>query len=163
MAFVTRLPGPSRRPRRWRFGLRTLLVAVLVAALGLGWLAGHLRDEREQVALVAELNRDGIYAWQYEPNSVGRAIRALPTPAQRWLVPRWLRWTFCHSPSRISAFSVADDGVPDLIEKMKRLPYLRSVSLQHGQISAESERRIRDALPGLEVEVDPRVGVFSDP
>ena len=62
MAIFSRLKRPAGQPRRWRFHLRTLLVAVLVAGLGLGWLARHLRREREQVALVAELNQFKILA-----------------------------------------------------------------------------------------------------
>ena len=160
MAIISRLLNPARLERRWRFRLRTLLVAVLVAGLSLGWLARHLRREREQVALIAELSQAGIYAWQYEPNSFGWMTGALPISTQRWLVPRWIRWTFCYSPSRISAFSIREDGVTYLIERMRRLPYLRSVSFHHGQISAEGEKRIRDALPSVEVEVDPHVGAF---
>ena len=62
IARLTRVDGCTRR---WRFGLRTLLVAVLVVGLGLGWLVRQLRRESEQVALVAELNRAGIYTWAY--------------------------------------------------------------------------------------------------
>jgi hypothetical protein len=136
------------------------VVTVIVTGLGFGWLARHLRGERDQIALVAELNQAGIYAWQYEPNAVGRVLRVLPISAQQWLVPRRLRWTFCYSPSRISAFTIREDTVPYLIDKMQRLPYLRSVSLRHGQISTEAEERLRKALPRAEIEVDPRVGVF---
>jgi hypothetical protein len=160
MAIFSRLIRPAGQPRQWRFHLRTLLVAVLLVSLGLGWLARHLRRETEQVALIAELNQAGIYAWQYEPNSVGWALRALPLSAQDWLMPRFLRWTFCYSPSRISAFSIRDDAVTYLIDRMRRLSYLRSVSFQHGQISPEGEQRIRKALPSVEVEVDPRIGTF---
>jgi hypothetical protein len=148
------------QPRRWRYRLRTLLVAVIVIGLGFGWLDRHLRRERDQVALVAELNQAGIYAFQYEPNTVGRVLRVLPMSAQQWLVPRRLRWTFCYSPSGISAFTIRDDTVPYLIDRMRRLPYLRSVSLQHGQISPEAEQWLRQALPRAEMEVDPHVGVF---
>lgn len=103
VAILSRPLDPARPGRRWRFRLRTLLVVVLVAGLGLGWLDRHLRREREQVALIAELNQTRVYAFQYEPNSVGWMTRALPTSAQQWLIPRRLRWTFCYSPSRISA------------------------------------------------------------
>ena len=57
------------------------------------------------------------------------------------------RWTFFYSPSRISAFRISDNAVPYLIDRMRRLPYLRSVSFLHGQISPEGEERIRKALP----------------
>jgi hypothetical protein len=160
MPIISRLTRMAGQPRRWRYRLRTLLVAVLVVGLGLSWLTRQLRREREQVALVAELNQASIYAWQYEPNSVGWMLGALPISAQQWLIPRWLRWSFCYSPSRISAFSIADNTVTYLIERMRRLPHLRSVSFMHGQISPESEETIRKALPIVDVEVDPRIGIF---
>jgi hypothetical protein len=136
------------------------LVAVLVTGLGLGWLARHLRREREQVALVAELSQAGIYVWQYDPNSVGWVLQRLPTSAQQWLATDRIRWTFCYSPSRISAFSIRDDTVPYLIDRMRRLPYLRSVSFGHGQISPEGEEQIREALPNAVIDVSPAVGTF---
>jgi hypothetical protein len=160
MPIIARLTRMAGQPGRWRYRLRTLLAAVLVVGLGLGWLARHLRREREQVALVAELNQAGIYAWQYRPNSVGWMLRALPISAQKWLVPRRLRWTFFYSPSRISAFSLGEDSVPYLIDRMVRLPYLKSVSFQHGQISPEAEQRIWTALPSVEVNFDPVLGNF---
>ena len=160
MAIFFRRLRPDGQPRRWRFRLRTLLVVVLVAGIGLRWLVWHLRKEREQIALVAELNYVGIYAWQYEPNDVGRLLQALPLSAQRRLMPGLLRWTFCYSPSRISAYSITEETVPYLIYRMRHLPYLKSVSLAHGQISSESEKRIRVALPDVEVDVDQRVGSF---
>jgi hypothetical protein len=160
MSIVSQQPGIAEQPRRWRYRLRTLLIAVLIAALGLGWLAQHLRREREQVAIVAELQQAGIYAWQYDPNSVGWMLRWLPSSAQEWLMPQRLRWTFCYSPSRISAFSVRDDTVPYLIDRMGRLPYLKSVSFGHGQISPESEEQIRRALPNIQIDVHPSIGTF---
>jgi hypothetical protein len=160
MAIFSRLRRQPGQPRRWRFHLRTLLAAILVAGLGLGWLAQHLRKEAEQVALVAELNQTQIYAWQYEANSAGWALESLPTRAHKWLMPRYLRWTFFYSPSRISAFAIRDDTVPYLIDGMRRLPYLKSVSFQHGQISPEGEQQIQKAVPDVEIDVDPRIGFF---
>ena len=160
MPIISRLTRMAGQPRRWRYRLRTLLVAVLVVGLGLSSLTRQLRREREQVALVAELDQASIYVWQNEPNSVGCALQALPKSAQDWLQPRGLRWTFCYSPSRISAFSIRDDALPYLIDRMRRLPYLKSVSFQHGQISPEGEERIRKALPSVEVDVDPPIGFF---
>ena len=160
MPIFSRQPRVAGQPRRWRYRLRTLLVAVLIAALGLGWFAQDVRREREQVALVAELNQAGIYAWQYDPNSVGWMVRRLPSSAQEWLMPGRLRWTFCYSPSRISAFSASDDTVPYLIDRMRRLPYLKSVSFGHGQISPESEEQIRREVPNVQIDVHPSIGTF---
>jgi hypothetical protein len=125
VVIISRLIRPDWRPKIWRFHLRALLLTVLVAALGLGWLARHLRREKEQVALVAELNQEGIFAWQYEPNSVGWVLYyTLPSSVNEWLVHRCLGWTFCNSPSRISAFPIRSAEVPQLIERMRRRPYL---------------------------------------
>jgi hypothetical protein len=160
MPIIPRLTRTDGQPRRWRYRLRTLLVAVLLAALALGWLARHLRREKEQVALIAELNQAGIYAWQYEPNSVGWMLQSLPISVQDRLEPLRIRWTFCYSPSRLSAFSARDDTVPYLIDRLSRLPYLKSVSFWHGQISPEGAERIRKALPDAVIDVDVRIGSF---
>src|SRR3954470_17308785 len=105
---------PALHPKHWRFRLRTLLVVVLVIGLGCGWLARHLQWEREQIALVAELNQAGIYAWQYGPNSAGWVIQALPLAAQKGIIAR-VRHSFFYSPTHISAFSIRDDQTPYLI------------------------------------------------
>ncbi len=160
MPIFSRQSRIAGQPRRWRYRLRSLLVAVLVTGLCLGWLARHLRREREQVAIVAELNQAGIYAWQYDPNSVGWMVQRLPSSTQHWLLLDRLRWTFCYGPSRISAFSVSDETIPYLIDRMKRLPYVKSVSFGHGQISPEGEEQIRKALPNAEIDVHPSIGTF---
>jgi hypothetical protein len=160
MPIFSRQRRIAGKPRRWRYRLKSLLVAVLVTGLGLGWLARHLRREREQVALVAELNQAGIYAWQYDPNSVGWVLQRLPSSAQQWLDSGRIRWTLCYSPSRISAGLVKDDTVPYLIDRMRRLPYLRSVSFGHGQISPGGEERIREALPNVVIDVSTSFGAF---
>jgi hypothetical protein len=140
MPIISRLTRPGGQSRCWRYRLRTLLAAVLVVGLAMGWLARQIRREREQVALVAELNQAGIYAWEYDPNSVGWMLQALPISAQQWVMNRPFRWHFYFSPSRIHAFSLREDSIPYLIEWMRRLPYLKSVSFKDGQISPDAER-----------------------
>ena len=168
MTIFSRLIPPVGQPRRWRFHLRSLLIVVLAAALGLAWFARQLRRESEQWALIAQLSQVGIYPVEYEPNSAGFALQAMPVSAQQWLTPSVLKWTFFHCPSRLSAFSalrkkrtsVGDDDVPDLINMLRRFPYLKSVSFQHGQVSLKAQERIRKALPGVEVDVDANLDAF---
>jgi hypothetical protein len=152
MPIISRLTGMAGQPRRWRYRVRTLLVAVLATGFFLGWLELHLRREMEQVALMAELNLAQIFAYDHEPNFVGWMIQALPTSAKRAQPP--LPWMFGYSPTRILVLSITDSQVEYLIEKMRRLPNLRSVNFCHDQLSPEAEEIIRKAMPGVHVVVD---------
>ena len=51
------------RRRRWfQFGLRTLLIFVVAAGCGMGWLGWQLKIVRERNAVLAEVvNRGGGY------------------------------------------------------------------------------------------------------
>jgi hypothetical protein len=60
LTIVSQMTCIAGQPRR-RYRLATLLLAVFVVNLGLGWLARNLRREKEHVALIPELNQAGIY------------------------------------------------------------------------------------------------------
>ncbi|MBI3466747.1 MAG: hypothetical protein HY000_27360 [Planctomycetes bacterium] len=140
--------------------MRTLLLAVLLAALGFGWLARHLKESRERVALIADLDKAGIYVWQYEPTPLGRCIRVLPTAAENW-IRMHLGDSLLSGPSAISAFHIREDQVPYIVERLSHFPTLRTVNLLHGQLSEETAERIRKALPDAEVAVDQTIGVWA--
>ena len=85
---------------------------------------------------------------------MGWILQALPSSDKEWIVNRSFHWTFFSSPARIAAISLKEDKIPYLIERMGRLPYLKSISFKDGQISPDAERRIRTALPSVELEFD---------
>ena len=75
-------PGPSANPKprhRWlQFSLRTLLLSVLVAGFGLGWLASELKQASVQRQAVLALRRLGgqvVYDRQQDPAPVPEWLR----------------------------------------------------------------------------------------
>lgn len=58
---TTRIAEKSTSPRRWfQFGLRTMIVLVLVASLPCAWVAHRLQHKRHERAAVAALRASGI-------------------------------------------------------------------------------------------------------
>src|SRR5262245_12045064 len=122
-------PSVSRTKRRWlRFGLRTLLAGVLLAALIFGWLASELRRARERGVIVGELDRVGVYVYQYEPTGFGVLLRrALPRTAENWV-----RTRFGHSllsgPSAFSSLTLRRGDVPYVLERLGQFSTVRTIS-----------------------------------
>jgi Leucine-rich repeat (LRR) protein len=76
---------PKRRP--FRFSLRTLLVLVTIASVGLGWLGLKVRQaqrEREVVEAIKKLNGIAWYDYQFDSDD---SLTDSPTPPG----PAWLR------------------------------------------------------------------------
>jgi hypothetical protein len=52
-------PKPKEKGRWYQFGLRTLLVFILVAGVGFGWLGVRVQQSRKHQAAVAKLQESG--------------------------------------------------------------------------------------------------------
>jgi hypothetical protein len=80
------MTGESQRNgrRRWRLklSLRLAMGAVLAIAVGLAWFAHAVREQRRARDLI--LRHNGLYFYEYEPQTVSRYTR------ETW-VPAWLR------------------------------------------------------------------------
>jgi hypothetical protein len=150
----------SRSKRRWlRFGLRTLLVCVLLAGLIFGWLARELQRVRERVAVVAELDRVGVYVYQYEPTGLGYLLRrALPTAAETWVRTRFGS-SLLSGPSAFSSLTLRRGDLSYVLERLGRLSTVRTIRFPAGLLSEEDVGRFRRAMPKAEVEVDTRIVV----
>jgi Leucine rich repeat/Leucine Rich repeat len=80
------MPSFSRPllPRRWfRFGIRALMVAVLVIAVGLGWIVGNARIQRDAVAAIRRAGGTVDYDWEWKN---GESLRDAKPFAPKWLV-----------------------------------------------------------------------------
>jgi hypothetical protein len=80
------MPNFSRPlfPRRWfRFGLRALMVAVLVVAVGLGWIVGNVRIQRDAVAAIRGAGGTVDYDWEWKNRE---SLRDAKPFAPKWLV-----------------------------------------------------------------------------
>jgi hypothetical protein len=70
------------KPRHWlRFTLRTLLIAVTMLALSLGWRVNRANRQREVVRLIQNSGGSVKYDFEYEPGGA--------TPNDASWAPRW--------------------------------------------------------------------------
>ena len=80
-------PSPKRRPRRFlQFSLRSLLVFVLLASIGMSWLGVKLeraRRQREAVEAVVKAGGWVYYDYEFHDDDVGEEF-----------VPKWARELF---------------------------------------------------------------------
>ena len=73
---------PGRRPWRRRVNIRLAMFLVLLIALALAWLTHTIREQRLAKELI--LRHDGVFFYEFEPQTVTRYTR-------KTLVPAWLR------------------------------------------------------------------------
>jgi hypothetical protein len=71
-------PLPPRRFRWLQFSLRTMLLAIVMAALGLGWYSREMR-RRERIERATELLAvaPSVYTTDYDPIALVRAVNSL--------------------------------------------------------------------------------------
>jgi hypothetical protein len=74
--------GNERRRWRLKLSLRLAMVSVIVIAVGLAWFAHAVREQRWAKDLI--LRHNGLFFYEYEPQTVSRYTR-------RTWVPAWLR------------------------------------------------------------------------
>jgi len=84
---MTAPPSSLPRPRRIRwlqFSLRTLLLVMLVAAIGVGWWSERIRRQQriaEAVRLLAQSPKP--YGWNHDPIALVRAVNSLRSLGKR--------------------------------------------------------------------------------
>jgi hypothetical protein len=84
---TTPQPDKPRRPLRWyQFSLRTLLVLVLLASVGMSWFAVRMqraRKQREVVAAIVEMG--GRVTYDYDFDASGNRVLNPKPPGPAWL------------------------------------------------------------------------------
>ncbi len=77
---------PKPRLRWFQYSLRSLLLAMLAASLGMSWVAVKMQKARRQKeAVEAILKFGGTVEYDYQQNTSGKRIRgALPPTATWW-------------------------------------------------------------------------------
>src|SRR5262245_1047615 len=112
----------ATKPRRLRFGLRGLLVAVLVFGLAFGWIAREARKARARETLFAELGRMKVHSNGTQPTFLCLfAMKVLCTDSRdaekrlgKWLGPGW----FGH-PRGFNAGRLPADRVMPVVAKLR--------------------------------------------
>lgn len=161
-------PALPPRKRRWfQYSLRTLLVATLLAAIGLGWAAAELRKiERQRLAykrLSLHLYSDGGGSFPW----FGYWLRRL-VGDERNCDPSFMTFNNFASIDDNTLKDVAQfDHLEHLslgghiwitdagLEHLKRLKRLRVLYLSDAPVSAKAVGRLRRALPACEILWEP--------
>ena len=139
---MTRVAGESKG--RWfQFSLRTLLLFVLVCALGLAWLGGEFRARRNCQRAVAELEKAGvtvIYAYQYD-------LARTPEPPG----PAWLRSVLGDRffGSVVDVYAEGPQVTDSLLVYLQPLNDLKGLLLTRSKISDAGLRQLQ-GLSNLE-------------
>lgn len=137
------------RIRRWtvltRFGLRTMLLAISLTCLWLGW---WVNSARRQAAAVNELEQKGSYVDFIYSMGIGDTFPNSPPQAQ-W-VPKWLHEQLGrHYFETIRAVRLGSPNEPDrrrLVDAdmsvLRKLPGLRGLIIMLTNVTDEGLRQI---------------------
>lgn len=124
---------PKRR-RRFQFGLRTLLIAVLVLSLPLGWLGHRLQRARSQKNALARLQAiGGTYFYDWEPEFVVAGDEC--GPPQPWWLIKLVGCDFFWDVTKIKTYK--NEIVDEDLTILREFPKTESLSLHSCQIGDE--------------------------
>ena len=144
------LPRVATNKRRYRFGLRWLLLVVTLIGLACGWISWQHRRGREQVALVKELATVGFLVGLEEPTGVGLLVRKFAPERENWLREQIGAGWFGR-PTVLVCSRLMDDQVPAAAGRLKRLGTVREIQLAGGQLSAHGAAELRRRLPEVAI------------
>lgn len=123
--------------RRFRFGMRGLIVAVLLLGLSFGWLARMRHEAVEREAVVAAVARERVGVNHREPTLLCLVLTKLrgareilpetPDKFRNWLSPGWFS-----RPLGFNASRLPEDRVPHVVALLKRLGDVHEVRFHGG-------------------------------
>lgn len=127
------VPPPLRRwwqrtPVRW--SVRALMVAVLVAAVGLGWVVHRARVQRDAVAAIEKGGGKAFYDWQLTTVTSPDFVDLTPKPSGQPRGPKWLaEWVgpdYFDTIKMVILFGPADPLMPHVgqLEKLEEIDFL---------------------------------------
>ncbi|MEX2027177.1 MAG: hypothetical protein WEH44_07745 [Pirellulaceae bacterium] len=140
MSHGQQLPLAKCPKRRWlQFSLRTLLLAMLVLGVGLGWFAERVRRQREALSKIIRYGGQVTYDYQldasgnFRRDQFGNYLHGLQPPGPKWL-RQLLGDDYFQSP--VTIWLESDEGVgfldselQVLAEPIQSLHELKSLSL----------------------------------
>jgi len=134
-------PSSSRSVRRWlRFGLRTLLLVVLLVSVGLSWfVTKRNRAQKEEAAVKAIDGLGGYVLYDFQFDDSGKFDRNRRRPGPKWLHERLGYYFFSHVV-RVGTESSEGVGISDaelklLSGHLASLTRLKTLSLTDSPIS----------------------------
>jgi hypothetical protein len=141
-------PHPPKPKRRWyQFSLRTLLVLVLLASVGLSWFAVKMHQARRQREAVQAITKaGGAVAYYHEVDENWKPIQGAEPPTPAWL-RRLLGDDFFEDVVGVVALS-SDFGDAEL-EHVGVLTELGYIYLLHSQVTDAGLKHL-EGLANLE-------------
>lgn len=163
-------PKSASGKRRWyRFSLRTLLVIVLMAAVGLSWLAVKMEQakrQREAVTAIEELGGIAIYHEGFEDpyghielysqlcnllgydffnNVTGVTLRGTRVRNDQLIIAKALR--------RLRYLCLDNTAITDAgLARLSGLTHLKKLFLRDTRVTDEGVKELRRALPNCQIE-----------
>ncbi len=137
MSTATAIAGSKPKQRRWtQFSLRTLLVAISIVAICLGWFFMKLREAGKQHrAIQAILMRHGhyVYDFEYVPFDSFAGTR---TRRPEWLI-KLLSVDFLHDVASLRFYNeqLTDYDCHLLLEDFSGLPKLQELDFGATQLA----------------------------
>jgi hypothetical protein len=132
-------PELPRCRRRWhQYRLRTLLVVMLLASIGMSWFAVKLqraRRQREAVEAITKLGGTVAYDYFFDPSDGGRLVKPKP-PA-----PAWMRGLLGEEFfADVVYVSVKNDAA---LEQIRELPQVRYLVVRTTQVTDDGLRNLQ--------------------
>src|SRR5688500_15247675 len=130
---------PRKRRRLFSFTLRTLLIAMTVFGVWLGWRIQRANRQREAVkAIQAHSGGPVCYGFMYSTQQQSYWV-GVPPPAPRWLIDL-VGIDFLHNVetanlTKWDQYDIVESSPPDLAARLEYLPHLKTLSLQGDQAS----------------------------
>ena len=105
-----------------------MLALIVVAAVGLGWLAHKHRAAGRRATSIAELARSGTFSCLDEPTVVAQVVKKLATGREAWLRKR-LSWGWYDHPRIFNCSDLTDNQVPKIAARLQELGhFVRSIT-----------------------------------
>lgn len=148
------LPNSAAHKRPWlQFSLRTLLAAMLVVAIVLGWFVNRVRTQQIAVSKIISYGGQINYDYQFDADGklrrdrFGNYLHGLEPPGPRWLRER-LGDDYFRSPVKV--YLEIDEGVgfedrdlAALAGALELLPTLKALSLKGSPITDAGLEHLR--------------------
>lgn len=140
----------ASQPRRYRFGLRWLLLLVLMLSVVFAWFARENHRVRQQTQLLADLAQIEVRVRTREPTGLALATSKL-LGRKNIGVPQGMNDGWYWRPRVLVTWTTTDDQVPDLVKGIKRLGVVRELHLENTPVTAQGIATLKRELPDVAV------------
>ena len=140
----------AARPHRYRFGTRWLLVLILVFAALFAWFARESHRVSRQTQLISDLAQCEIRVRLREPTGLALVARKLLGPKDVWLT-EWISPGWFWRPRVLVAWTMTDQQVPMVVERVKRLGVVQELHLEESPVSRQGLSALKTGLPNVSI------------